>query len=82
MYGRRFTVRRSKAADRGVNSVETTSLGVAVYLVLLFAPGLTSVLESIAYRFRAAGKAELVRAERERDGRKLSAREGRQERHG
>ncbi|MFI2764027.1 hypothetical protein ACH5A3_35075 [Streptomyces echinatus] len=62
--------------------METTSLGVAVYLVLLFAPGLTSVLESIAYRIRAAGKAELVRAERGRDGRKLSAREGRQERHG
>ncbi|MFI1839452.1 hypothetical protein [Streptomyces olivaceoviridis] len=42
-----------------------TGASVAVFLVLLFAPGLSSVLKSIAFRIRAAGKAELVRAERE-----------------
>ena len=47
--------------------MEMTVAGVAVYLVLLFAPGLSSVLESIAFRIRAAGKAELVRAGRESD---------------
>ncbi|MET9736496.1 hypothetical protein ABZZ79_39585 [Streptomyces sp. NPDC006458] len=50
--------------------MEMTGIGVAVFLVLLFAPGLSSVLKSLAFRIRAAGKAELVRAEREMGGRK------------
>ncbi|WP_189189964.1 hypothetical protein [Streptomyces albiflavescens] len=35
---------------------------VVVFLVAVCAPGLSSVLQSIAFRIRAAGKAELVRA--------------------
>ena len=45
--------------------VEVTGFGVVVFLVGLFAPGLTSVLNSVAFRIRASGKAELLRAERE-----------------
>ncbi|MDQ0585254.1 hypothetical protein [Streptomyces rishiriensis] len=55
--------------------MEMTGIGVAVYLVLLFAPGLSSVLKSIAFRIRAAGQAELVRAEGEaRGGRRVGKR--------
>lgn len=46
-------------------SVEVTGVGVVMLLVFLFAPGVGSVLTSIAFRIRAAGQAELVRAERE-----------------
>ncbi|EMF52386.1 hypothetical protein [Streptomyces bottropensis] len=49
--------------------MELTGIGVVVFLVLLFAPGLTKVLHSIAFRVRAAGKAELIRAEGELSGR-------------
>ncbi|MFF7970250.1 hypothetical protein [Streptomyces sp. NPDC007905] len=59
-----------------------TSAGVAVYLVLLFAPGLNSVLNSIAFRIRAAGKAELVRAGREPGVRTRRGRKGKRGRHG
>ncbi|WP_062645811.1 hypothetical protein [Streptomyces maremycinicus] len=57
--------------------METTGIGIAVYLVLLFAPGLSSVLKSIAFRIRAAGKAELLRAEREAHGGRRTGRRGR-----
>ncbi|MGW1364724.1 hypothetical protein ACWCQP_45880 [Streptomyces chartreusis] len=43
--------------------MEVTGVGAVVFLVLLFAPGLSSVLKSIAFRNRAAGKAKLIRAE-------------------
>jgi hypothetical protein len=79
VYGRCFMVRRSKAADWGV---EMASVGVAVYLVVLFAPGLSSVLESIAFRIRAAGKAELVRAGQESGVPTRRGRKGKQGRHG
>ncbi|MEU8990427.1 hypothetical protein AB0C98_28990 [Streptomyces sp. NPDC048558] len=42
--------------------MEVTGVGAVVLLVLLFAPGLSSVLKSIAFRNRAAGKAKLIRA--------------------
>ncbi|MCL6737431.1 hypothetical protein [Streptomyces neyagawaensis] len=40
---------------------------VVVILVVLFAPTLSSVLKSIAFRNRAAGKAEMIRAQVESD---------------
>ncbi|MEU1407700.1 hypothetical protein ABZ471_36140 [Streptomyces sp. NPDC005728] len=43
--------------------MESTGVGVVVFLVLLFAPALQGVLKSIAFRLRAAGKAEMIRAE-------------------
>ncbi|MFE1884861.1 hypothetical protein [Streptomyces diastatochromogenes] len=43
--------------------MESTGVGVVVFLVLLFAPALQGVLKSIAFRLRAAGKAEMMRAE-------------------
>jgi hypothetical protein len=42
--------------------VELTGVDVVVVLVLLFAPALSSVLKSIAFRNRAAGKAVIIRA--------------------
>ncbi|MFF3312979.1 hypothetical protein [Streptomyces sp. NPDC002952] len=45
-----------------------TGIGVLVFLVLLFAGPLSSVLKSIAFRNRAAGKAEMMRA-KNRSGR-------------
>ncbi|MFJ5779540.1 hypothetical protein [Streptomyces sp. NPDC093094] len=57
--------------------MEMTGIGVAVFLVLLFAPGVSGVLKSIAFRIRAAGKAELVRAERETRGGRRAGERGR-----
>ncbi len=57
-------------------------MGVIVYLVLLFGPGLSSVLKSMAFRIRAAGKAELVRAGREPGIRTCHGRKVKQGRHG
>ncbi|AEY94324.1 hypothetical protein SHJG_p209 (plasmid) [Streptomyces hygroscopicus subsp. jinggangensis 5008] len=57
--------------------MEMTGASVAVFLVLLFAPGLSSVLKSIAFRIRAAGKAELERARREAGGGRRATRRGR-----
>lgn len=63
--------------------MEMTGVGVTVFLVLLFAPGLSSVLKSIAFRIRAAGKAELVRAERASGGSRPGGRRaGKRGRHG
>ncbi|MFF2519430.1 hypothetical protein [Streptomyces sp. NPDC058086] len=42
--------------------MELTGVEVLVFLVLLFAPSLKSVLKSFAFRNRAAGKAEMMRA--------------------
>ncbi|MFG2457040.1 hypothetical protein ACGFWE_08220 [Streptomyces sp. NPDC048523] len=42
--------------------MESTGVGVVVFLVLFFAPALSSVLKSIAFRNRAAGKAVVIRA--------------------
>jgi len=42
--------------------VESTGSGVVILLVMLFAPALSSVLKSVAFRNRAAGKAEMMRA--------------------
>lgn len=54
---------------------------VVVFLVAVCTPGLSSVLQSIAFRIRAAGKAELVRAKQETDrgapGERRAARQGR-----
>ncbi|MFJ5779543.1 hypothetical protein [Streptomyces sp. NPDC093094] len=59
-----------------------TGIGVAVFLVLLFAPGVSGVLKSIAFRIRAAGKAELVRAGQDADGRARGERKGMRGRRG
>ncbi|MBQ0855648.1 hypothetical protein J8N05_46675 (plasmid) [Streptomyces sp. BH-SS-21] len=48
--------------------MELTGIGVVVFLALLFAGPLSSVLRSIAFRNRAAGRAEVIRAQRERAG--------------
>ncbi|MFJ9871267.1 hypothetical protein [Streptomyces sp. NPDC101165] len=50
---------------------------VVVFLVIVCAPGLGSVLHSIAFRIRAAGKAELVRARQEAGDGRQPARRGR-----
>ncbi|UFR07037.1 hypothetical protein KBP30_40455 [Streptomyces sp. Go40/10] len=42
--------------------MESTGSGVVILLLVLFAPALSSVLQSIAFRNRAAGKAEMMRA--------------------
>ncbi|MFJ8082907.1 hypothetical protein ACIQ6Y_20140 [Streptomyces sp. NPDC096205] len=42
-----------------------TGVGAVMLVVLLFAPALSSVLKSIAFRNRAAGKAEVIRAKSE-----------------
>ncbi|MEV5433435.1 hypothetical protein [Streptomyces sp. NPDC052701] len=62
--------------------MELTGIGVVVFLVLLFAPALSSVLKSIAFRNRAAGRASLIRAkgesgDREGRGRRRGERGGR-----
>ncbi|WP_331751593.1 hypothetical protein OG713_44410 (plasmid) [Streptomyces sp. NBC_00723] len=57
--------------------MELTGVGVAVFLVLLFAPALSSVLKSIAFRNRAAGKAEMIRARGESDERARTGERGR-----
>ncbi|GAA3815442.1 hypothetical protein GCM10022206_62360 [Streptomyces chiangmaiensis] len=62
--------------------MEGTGVGaVLVFLVAVCAPGLSSVLQSIAFRIRAAGKAELVRARQEPGhgaaGERRGARQGR-----
>ncbi|MER5945949.1 hypothetical protein ABT127_07790 [Streptomyces sp. NPDC001904] len=44
-----------------------TGTGTAVFLIVFFAPALSKVLTSIAFRNRAAGRAEIIRAKR--DGR-------------
>ncbi|MET9735203.1 hypothetical protein ABZZ79_32620 [Streptomyces sp. NPDC006458] len=44
--------------------MESTGFGIVVLLVVLFAPALSSLLKSIAFRNRAAGKAEMIRAKR------------------
>ncbi|MFI9152292.1 hypothetical protein [Streptomyces sp. NPDC053367] len=54
-----------------------TGIGVVVSLVLLCAPGLSRVLESIAFRIRAAGRAELLRAAQEADGGRPARKRGR-----
>ncbi|MEU0645999.1 hypothetical protein [Streptomyces umbrinus] len=62
--------------------MEVTGVGIAAFLVFLLAPGLSSVLKSIAFRIRAAGKAELARAESESDGRAVGGRSsGKRGRH-
>ncbi|MFF3350362.1 hypothetical protein [Streptomyces sp. NPDC002779] len=62
--------------------MELTGVGVAVFLILLFAPALSSVLQSIAFRNRAAGKAEMMRA-KDRSGRAPKGRRtGKRGRHG
>ncbi|MGV9567889.1 hypothetical protein [Streptomyces sp. NPDC003480] len=43
--------------------MESTGVGVLVFLVLIFASALKGVLESIAFRLRVVGKAEMMRAE-------------------
>ncbi|WP_235034742.1 hypothetical protein [Streptomyces sp. SLBN-115] len=48
-----------------------------MFLVLLFAPALSSVLKSIAFRNRAAGKAEMIRARGESDERARTGKRGR-----
>ncbi|MFC7841884.1 hypothetical protein [Streptomyces sp. NPDC057382] len=46
--------------------MELTDAGVAlVVVVLLFSSALSRVLESVAFRNRAAGKAEMIRAKAE-----------------
>jgi hypothetical protein len=62
--------------------VEVTGIGVVIFLVFLLAPGVSSVLKSIAFRIRAAGQAELVRAERETDSAPTSRRGGKRGRRG
>ncbi|MEV6055209.1 hypothetical protein [Streptomyces sp. NPDC052107] len=62
--------------------MESTGVGaVIVFLVVVCAPGLSSVLQSIAFRIRAEGKAELARARRESGrgavGGRRTARQGR-----
>ncbi|MFG3035134.1 hypothetical protein ACGFZJ_42455 [Streptomyces sp. NPDC048253] len=57
--------------------MELTGVGVAVPLVLLFAPALSSVLKSIAFRNRAAGKAEMIRARGKSDERAHTGKRGR-----
>ncbi|MFF3714003.1 hypothetical protein [Streptomyces phaeochromogenes] len=47
--------------------MEVTGVGLAAFLVFVLTPGLSNVLKSIAFRIRASGKAELLRAERESD---------------
>ncbi|MFI1726397.1 hypothetical protein [Streptomyces sp. NPDC020489] len=42
--------------------MELTGIGIVVFLILLFAKPLSSVLKSIAFRNRAAGKAKIIRA--------------------
>ncbi|MFF7130457.1 hypothetical protein [Streptomyces sp. NPDC008240] len=55
--------------------MEGTGVGaIIMFLVVVCAPGLKSVLHSIAFRIRAAGKAELERARREADGRRATRR--------
>ncbi|MEU0008027.1 hypothetical protein ABZ079_28125 [Streptomyces sp. NPDC006314] len=55
--------------------MESTGVGaVVVFLVAVCAPGVSSVLHGIAFRIRAAGKAELMRARRESGGEADSAR--------
>lgn len=50
--------------------MQGTGLGtVVVFRLVGCAPGLSRVLHSIAFRIRAAGKADLVRARRETGGR-------------
>ncbi len=62
--------------------MEVTGIGVVIFLVFLLAPGVSSVLKSIAFRIRAAGQAELVRAERETDCAPTSRRGGKSGRRG
>ncbi|WP_333737002.1 hypothetical protein [Streptomyces sp. IBSBF 2806] len=45
--------------------MELTGHGVMVVLVLFFAPAVGSVLRSVAFRNRAAGKVEMIRAKGE-----------------
>ncbi|MET7745952.1 hypothetical protein [Streptomyces sp. NPDC005385] len=53
--------------------MELTVGEAAMFLVLLFAPSLKSLLKSIAFRNRAAGKAEVIRARAgASDGRRAS----------
>ncbi|CAL9328941.1 hypothetical protein SUDANB105_00032 [Streptomyces sp. enrichment culture] len=42
--------------------MDVTGVEAGLFLVLLFAPALSCVLKSIAFRNRAAGKASLMRA--------------------
>ncbi|MGW0189355.1 hypothetical protein ACWDV7_26835 [Streptomyces sp. NPDC003362] len=42
--------------------MELTGVEAGLFLVLLFAPALSCVLKSIAFRNRAAGKALMMRA--------------------
>ncbi|MCZ0985011.1 hypothetical protein [Streptomyces diastatochromogenes] len=63
--------------------MESTGVGVVVFLVLLFAPALQGMLKSIAFRLRAAGKAEMMRAERTSDMRaRTGCRSGKRGRRG
>ncbi|MFG2457038.1 hypothetical protein ACGFWE_08210 [Streptomyces sp. NPDC048523] len=63
--------------------MEVTGVGITAFLVFLLAPGLSSVLKSIAFRIRASGKAELLRAEREPDApAACERRRGKRGRHG
>ncbi|MFB7650389.1 MULTISPECIES: hypothetical protein [unclassified Streptomyces] len=56
--------------------MELTGVGVVVFLVLLFAAPLSGVLKSIAFRNRAAGRAEMIRARSERAGKGKRGRHG------
>ncbi|MDT0484609.1 MULTISPECIES: hypothetical protein [Streptomyces] len=42
--------------------MEVTGVGIAAFVAFVLAPGLSSVLKSVAFRIRASGKAELLRA--------------------
>lgn len=54
--------------------MEVSGVGVVAFLLFLLAPGASTLLKSIAFRIRASGKAELLRAERESGGHELGAR--------
>jgi hypothetical protein len=53
----------ARAGDFREVGVEITGVGVVAGLVLLFAPDVTRLLKSVAFRIRAAGEAEVLRAE-------------------
>ncbi|GAA3502722.1 hypothetical protein GCM10019016_098310 [Streptomyces prasinosporus] len=61
--------------------MESTGAAVVVGLVFLFAPDVARLLKSVAFRIRAAGEAEVLRAERgecrERRGTGGTSRRGR-----
>ncbi|MEV6782716.1 hypothetical protein [Streptomyces sp. NPDC051098] len=60
--------------------MDLTGVGVVVFLVFFFVPALSSVLKSIAFRNRAAGRAEMIRARAQLGRRGLEDTKGRQAR--